>query len=422
MIAGVAVVTSGWTIAAWVFIKLRRRFGFRTWLIVPFSWTAWEGWLSWMGELAFPWSHLSLTQAGFSPILQIMEFTGIHGVSFWLVSINLLLFFLIFERRRVPVKMTGIGIILLLIIPILAQWNAGRYSPQQYETRRIGVVQGSIQAHDKWFKGTEFSWSIYDSLSRKCAEDSVELLVWPETALPTHLMHQSIYADKLSRLSDDLNCWILTGASDYNRIDSLYKPLNSAFLIGPHSGIVSRYAKRFLVPFGERVPFQKLCPQLGKLNFGQAEFLPGIRQTIFELPGKDNPVRFPVMICYESIFPRISRRAVSNGANLLVTISNDGWYGWTSEPSQIAALSRFRCIETRRSMARASNSGISALIDPRGREIKRTELYEPACIEADLPLIGGETFYVRFGVLFLIIITVIYGILLLYCAVIWRRS
>ncbi len=153
--------------------------------------------------------------------------------------------------------------------------------------------------------------------------------------------------------------------------------------------------------------------RLGNLNFGQAEFLPGLRSTLFKVDADGRKIIFPALICFESIFPDLVRKFARRGANLLVTISNDAWYGRSSEPFQIAAISRFRCIETRRSMARATNTGISQLVDPLGRTVKRSELFSTTWIIAELPLLSQETFYVKHGDLFLAVVTLFYGLALL---------
>ncbi|MDP8239103.1 MAG: apolipoprotein N-acyltransferase [Candidatus Hatepunaea meridiana] len=467
MMGAVLYVSTGWAIASWLFFKIRRILGFRAWLLAPFAWTAWEGLLAYIGELAFPWSILALTQTRFSALLQVMEFTGVFGVSFWVVSVNVLLFVSVMRWRNelcqvaTPDTTTEVltldtsthwrwsvaGLVLIIAVPLLSQLNTVKFKNAKLPSARVMVVQGNIPPAEKWTKGAKFSWAIYDSLTRAGVlqynnelnqfskelpgksgysikeypglpgHSILDLIVWPETAIPAHLMHQSVYADKLTELSDDLNCWILTGASDYCRTNYEGKPLNGAFLAGSGQGLVDRYAKVFLVPFGERVPFQWIIPQLGKLNLGQAEFLPGLKQTLFEVSQNESVFRFPAMICYEAIFPWISSDAVKRGADLLVTVSNDAWYGHSTEPEQIAALSRFRCIETRRSMVRASNNGISQLIDHLGREIEKTERFIPVCAISELPLCQVKTFYVTYGDLFLAVVTAVYGIFLVYAAI-----
>jgi len=416
LILAVAVLAPVWGAVAWLFLKIRARFGFKAWLLVPFSWTAWEGWLAHMGELAFPWPLLALTQTGFSPLLQIMEFTSALGVTFWVASFNIVLFTL-YEKRDVRVRRLALGgIIALIAVPLVAHLHALKYLDRNGDSLRTMVAQANVAAYEKWIKGPQFSWAIYDSLINAAASSGIDLVVLPETGLPAHLMHQSIYSEKFARLSSGLDLFIVTGASDYQRRDDEQRPLNAAFLAAPDRGIIDRCAKRFLVPFGERVPFQWIIPQLGKLNLGQAEFLPGLRPAVFRISRNDMDIRFPVMICYESIFPWIARSAVRRGANLLVTMSNDAWYGRSPEAEQIAALSRFRCIETRRSMARASNTGISLLIDPLGREIVRTGQFEKSFVAAELPICEAATFYVVHGDLFTAIITAVYGIFLLVAA------
>ncbi|MCF7810665.1 apolipoprotein N-acyltransferase [bacterium] len=420
MIATTAILVTGWMFAAWLFINLRRALGFKTWLLAPFSWIAWEGLLGRLGELAFPWPVLALTQSNFLPILQIMEFTGFYGVSFWVVTVNVALLFLISKPEEKMRQIAVVMLILIVLTPLITNLHARKYTRAGLPKARIMIVQGNIPARIKWLKGAAFSWAVYDSLTRVGASAEPDLVIWPETALPIHLRQQSSYINMLTGLVNRINAPILTGASDYERQGDEYRPLNSAFLAIPQYGLAERCVKRFLVPFGERVPFQALIPQGRKLNFGQAEFLPGRRSVVFEIPVNEIKVRFPVTICFESIFPQYSREAVKKGANLLVTISNDAWYGKSSEYFQIAALSRFRCIETRRSMARVSNSGISLMADHLGREIIRTKLFTEAQLSADLPLCEAETFYVKFGDVFLIIVTAVYGLVMVWTAIVYK--
>lgn len=254
----------------------------------------------------------------------------------------------------------------------------------------------------------------YDSLTRIAASKwDLDLVIWPETAVPSYLSVQSHFTASLTQLANDTKTTILTGASGYTRTNGENRSLNAAYLITPERGIADQYAKRQLVPFGERVPFQWLIPKLGNLNFGQAEFLPGPRPTIFGIPAFNIIAMFPALICFESAFPKLTRENVLNGANFLTTISNDAWYGISSENAQIAAISRYRSIETRRSMARASNNGVSFMCDPLGRIVNRTKLYQPDITVAKLPLITELTFYTKHGDLFLLTITIIFGIFLL---------
>lgn len=422
MIAVVALLSVGWGVASYLFILMKTRIGRIAWLFVPFSWTAWEGWLSNMGEIAFPWSLLALTQTRFEAILQVMEFTGIWGVSFWVVAINTVIFFIWQNKTPVEKRIAFIVFILLVIIPPAALLHAFKYYDDRQPTVGTLVVQGNLDPREKWIEGADYSWNIYDSLTRSVGDQEVDLVIWPETALPAHLIAQSHFIHKLSDLTNDLNLNLLTGAPGYCRVDDDIHSLNSAFLIHPGQAIVDQYSKRQLVPFGERIPFQWIYPKLGELSFGQAEFLPGLRPTLFEVFTRQVRINFPALICFESAFPQMTKDLVKRGANLLVTISNDAWFGRTSEPYQISELSRFRCIETRRSMARAANTGISFLADPLGRIIKQSDIFESDCLFAELPVLSVKTFYVRYGNLFLMIVTLVYGAGLIFALIKNRES
>jgi len=397
MLITVFILAAAWGTAAWIFGWLFRRLGAAAFLALPFSWTAWEGWLGHLGEISFPWPLLALTQDGFAPILQIMEFTGVWGVSFWVAALNTAIFFIWRNETRTQRWFGFAGLGLLSLIPFIAQWHAYSHYDIKSPTACIMVVQGNIKAEDKWIKGGDYSYVIYDSLTRLGAESGVDLAVWPETAIPENLMYHVFTQERVGRLADETGAAIITGASDYIRLESRSRPLNAAFLILPRQGIVDRCAKRQLVPMGERVPFQWLIPSLGNLNFGQAEFMSGPQPVVFKVPLGRDTLRFPTLICYESAFPNLTRDFVQCGANFLTAISNDAWYGRSSEPAQITALSRFRSIETRRAMARASNTGYSFLCDQLGQIVARTKLFEAAWTAAILPLCSETTFYVRFG-------------------------
>jgi len=418
MVATVGILAAGWGTAAWVFRIIYDQNRILAWLSIPFSWITWEGWVSHLGEIGFPWPLMALTQSNFEPVLQVMEYTGVWGVSFWVVTLNLILFI----GWRANVKFKRVVLMALLIwvaVPLFALNRAYRYYDTTSSVIRVSCVQGNIDPLDKWLSDPFLSWSIYDSLSRMGSKNSVDLTVWPETALPVNLMVMSYYTELISNLANNLNSSIITGASSRQKFKGVTRPLNSAYLIIPQQGIADHGAKRFLVPFGERVPFQEIIPPLGNLNFGQAAFLPGLRQNLFEVKTEDTICRFPVFICFESAFSGIARDAVRSGANFLVTISNDGWYGKSSEPHQIAALSRFRSIETRRSMARAANTGISLITDPLGRIISSTELEKRTSIRATVPLVSKITFYVRYGNWFLAVVSAIYGMCIVY--VVYRK-
>ena len=418
MLATVLILATGWGLAAILFRMIYDYNHKLAWFSIPFSWITFEGWVSHLGEIGFPWPLLALTQAEFDPALQIMEYTGVWGTSFWVVTLNLLLF-LGWRSGGIKKRVIIFAILISVSIPYIVLNRAYRYYDAELPVVSVSCVQGNIDPLDKWRSDPMLSWTNYDSLSRSASSEELDLLVWPETALPVNLPVMSYYTKLISDLSKELNCSIITGASARQKYNGITRPLNSAYLITPETGITQRGAKRFLVPFGERVPFQAIIPALGNLNFGQAEFLPDLYQNIFKVSTKVGECHFPVLICYESAFSGLARDAVLSGSNFLVTISNDGWYGSSSEPHQIAAISRFRCIETRRSMARAANTGISLIADPLGMVISSSALETSSRINAAVPLVSDITFYVKHGNWFLIITTFIYGVCLVF--VLYRK-
>ncbi len=320
------------------------------------------------------------------------------GVSFWVTAINVCIYSIVIERVRKLKVVALIVLFILTVIPLTALRHAASHSSDDVQTINAIVIQGNIPPYEKWVRGEEYSWTVYDSLTRKAVDEAgTGLVIWPETAIPSHLMHQSVYAAKLSELSRSLNVSILTGASDYRRIKGKYKPLNAGFLVEPGDGITQRCAKRVLVPFGERVPFQALFPQLGELNFGQAEFLPGSRPVLFATEINKDTIRFPAMICFESAFPAYCADFCRKGAEFLVVITNDMWFGPSSVPYQHAQMSVFRAVENRVPLARCANTGVSMFIDRWGRVKGQTNMFEEKLVYGSIKPEVSKSFYNHCG-------------------------
>jgi apolipoprotein N-acyltransferase len=171
-------------------------------------------------------------------------------------------------------------------------------------------------------------------------------------------------------------------------------------MLSPRGDLVLRYHKIQLVPFGEYVPLQPLITLGGrvaaKVIEQVADFTPGTEPVVGEALGH----RLGVFICYEAVFPHLVRRFAASGAELLVNITNDAWYGRTSAPHQHLAMTAFRAVENGRYLVRAANTGITAVVDPRGRVLERTELFERRAIVREVPIVPGLTFYARHGDVF----------------------
>ena len=381
---------------------LQGLWGRRATAAVPLLWTAQEYLLS-LGELGFPWLLLGHSQAVFPTLIQYATFTGVYGVSCWIALMNVLIFFVL-TGAQPRLRLVASGLLLLsLAIP----WLHGRalIPPSATDgaaTIRVGLIQPNLSRHEKWgSNGLERSFAVLEKLSRQAADQVPALLVWPETALPCYLRLRPNCKSRVEKLVGELQIPLLTGASDYDH--TRREPYNAAFFFRPGQTQLQSYAKMHLVPFGERTPFRDSIPLVRDIDWkiltgdlGPAEFAPGTRHTIFAHP----QANFATLICFESVFPNLVRKSVNAGAQLLVNITNDSWFGHTAGPYQHAQLSILRSIENRMAMARCATSGISVFIDPFGRTFQATDIFEPAMRVHELPIGQAHTFYTRHGDIF----------------------
>ena len=374
---------------------LLARWGSKALMLAPLLWTAQEYLLS-LGELGFPWLLLGHGQAAMPSFIQHAIWTGVFGVSCWVVGLNVLFYFGLVEPRRRLIA----AIFLAYLLPWLHAQSAFANAPTEHI--RIGLIQPNVTLAQKWGRnGLEHSFAALETLSRQAAARDPALLVWPETALPCYLSRHPDCRNRALALVDELAIPLLTGASDYDF--ALNEPYNAAFFLRPGNQDMVSYAKMHLVPFGERTPYRDDIPLLRDLDWtqltgdlGPAEFARGTRRTIFDLP--EHP--FAVLICFESIFPDLVRRHVAAGARILVNITNDSWFGRTAGPYQHALINAMRAVENRTSIARSATSGVSLFIDPFGRTYAASELFTTAALVADLPVGQSGTFYTRHGDLF----------------------
>jgi len=220
------------------------------------------------------------------------------------------------------------------------------------------------------------------------------VILWPETSLPFYVRLEAPRLRRLIGLAREVGVPILAGYPDA-RLDSNGDVLthNAAGLVLPSGSIAGQYEKIHLVPFGERIPFQGLFPFLGGFDLGQAEWTPGTRPVIFTHAGP----AFGVLICFESIFPGHTRRFALEGAQYLVNITNDEWFGRTAGPIQHADLAILRSVELGLSIARSANTGVSMLIDPYGRVEVRTPLFTEAIVTGDVKVGIGPTLFTQWG-------------------------
>jgi apolipoprotein N-acyltransferase len=386
-------------IPLFIFSLIQKRSYILSWLALPFLWVGME-YLRSVGELVFPWTNLGYTQSFYLPVVQFITFTGVYGLSFWVMAVALLLFGLIRalgEIKGVKAVCYVLSILLLIIVPYLHGRNVMR-QPTPSGSLKVGLLQGNISQDVKWDpQHLNYSFDTFFQLSREAARNEVDLVVWPETSAPCYLSHNLDLRTSVQSLVDELEVPFLVGAPEYKRLGARqFVYYNAAFYLRPGEKTIGSYYKNRLVPFSERIPFSDRVNILSDVHLGQADFSPGTELTIFDHP-KGN---FGVLICYESAFPGLVRGFVRKGADFLVNITNDGWFGKTSGPHQHAAMAIFRAIENRISIARCANTGVSMIVDQFGRTHQATELYTRTLVVGEVHSKGPTTFYSRYGDLF----------------------
>jgi apolipoprotein N-acyltransferase len=290
----------------------------------------------------------------------------------------------------------------------------------------IGIVQPNIDQAVKWDTAyREETLRQYERLTDKLGASS-DLVLWPEAATPFLFEREPEYQLRLVALATRAQAPLLFGSPALRYYpDRRPYLLNSAYLLSPDGHLLGRYDKQHLVPFGEYIPLKSsLLFFLDKLVEGIGDFEPGPGPTILSVAPRARsgevrsdsaaakPVKFGVLICYEVIFPDLVRRLAVNGAEFLVTITNDAWFGDSSAPAQHFSMVVFRSVENHLAFARSANTGISGFIDPFGRILEATPTFTEQVLQSRLQVGAPRTFYSRYGDVFA------YGCVIL-CALVW---
>ncbi len=374
----------------------------------PFLWTAIE-YIKSIGELGFPWVTIGYSQSFYLSLIQYVEYTSVYGVSFWVCLLNVGFYFIFINKYKKQHFIAGT--IFLIITFLLPLTFSGQYKSKKKPGTAftVALIQGNIDPYQKWEKGNrERSFFIYDSLSRTVGLDRVDLIIWPETATPAYLLRSRKKLPWVVGLVNDLKTPILTGTPDYEWIDKKnYKSYNSIALIDKPQGPFEIYSKIRLVPFGERIPYQDffffIKDILSKFNMGEGNFSPGDSLKLFKVLSRQKSgktTKIGGVICFESIFPEFVSSMVKKGADILVIVTNDGWYKKTGAPFQHAQMAVFRAIENRIDIARCANTGISMTIDRFGNIKKETGIFEKAVLIDEISTRTRMTYFTRNGHVF----------------------
>ena len=373
-----------------------------------FSWLAAAVWalLDWAQSwilTGFPWQQIGYSQHGNLSVLQFASVAGIYGLSFAVVLVNSAVTQAILVPRRI---LFCAGPVLVAVIGLVAFGNHRLATVQGQssaaEHARVVVIQGSIPQDAKWKadrqrRTTDHYIELTREFMAENAGEDFDLIVFPETALPYYLTDPFFdeYRDRVAGLARQLDTPILVGSLEGRREVAGYPIYNRAFLVDQTGELVDFADKVHLVPFGEYLPLPEIFSYLDQLTAESGRFTHGDSHRAIQVPEED--LRLGVFICYESIFPEITRILALDEANLLVNTTNDAWFGHTSAPYQHMAMAAVRAVETGLPLVRAANTGISGAVAPNGRVLAATELFQTTAIDVTLPSPVPATFYVRHG-------------------------
>jgi apolipoprotein N-acyltransferase len=374
-------------------VVLIRRFGTAGLLASPAAWVATEYLRAHLFG-GFPWIPLGNAVVTLLPVAQLASVVGVFGLS-WLLATLHACFALAATstgRRRVA---AGVGALGLLAAASL--WGSARVNEARL-TREgtpitVGLVQGNIPQLEKWDPARAPAiFERYLRMTREAAAKGARFIVWPESATPFYFDEDAVSAHEVRRTVQEIGVPLLFG-TDEVELGSPPRYYNSAFVLDSSGATSAVYRKVYLVPFGEYVPFSALLTFVGPLVEAVSAFSPGARVTMLPVNGH----MASTAICYEVVYPHLIRDGVLQGAELLTTITNDAWYGETSAPFQHFELAAMRAIEQGRYLARAANTGISGIVDPYGRVIARTPLFETTTVIGEVRFLQERTVYATIG-------------------------
>jgi apolipoprotein N-acyltransferase len=330
------------------------------------------------------------------PVAQLASVFGVYGLSALVVFVNAAIAFALITPGRARLKAIGAAAAAIIVTAAWGTWRiADGGLTREGTPLRVGLIQGNIAQEDKWNPAeARRIFTTYIAMTRDAVRRGAQFVIWPESSTP-FAFEEDVRGQAVRDLARETGVPILFG-SDQTVHGVEPRHYNAAFMIAPDGDTAAVYRKIHLVPFGEFVPMAEwlsFFPPLVQTLAGFAPFTPG-----------DSMVMLPVgrhlistAICYEVVYPSLVREAVDAGSRLITTITNDAWYGQSSAPYQHFALASMRAIEQGRYMARAANTGISGIVDPYGRVVRASPLFEQVALVEEVRLLSGKTVYSVLG-------------------------
>lgn len=365
----------------------------RGWLLVPLAWAAVEYFRTYF-LTGFPWNLIATAIIDYTALIQIDRFAGPYFVGVLMMVPAVVAAWLI---RTKPERVAAGMAVGATVIVVFVWWATGLVAsrlvvrPSGQPPKVAALLQPNISQEMRW--DNENLLLIYQrmmDMTQRAIAGGVAVVIWPESTVPLSYSSTDFYREGIESLSATHDVDIILG-SVAEAPDDPTRLWNAAFLVSGGK-TVGHYDKIKLVPFGEYVPLRKMLFFAEKLVRAVGEFQFGTN---------DRPLRgqfaYGPAICYEIVFPQITRRQVRNGADVLVTITNDAWYDGTAAPRQHLDQARLRAIESDRYLLRAGTTGISALVDPAGRILEELPMGQTGIIYAEFQPRTSVTPYVRFG-------------------------
>ncbi|MDA0713244.1 MAG: apolipoprotein N-acyltransferase [bacterium] len=353
----------------------------------------------------FPWGASAYALADIPLILQSVSLVGVYGLVFYIILVNAALAALCFSVNKPRHKSLRSFIIVTSFVTVVflvyGNIRLNNYEPDKLNSINVALLQGNIEQgiKNKTYLYAEEILQKFQKLQKQALQKPVDLVIWPEASFPYRVNSSNIF---MPHLKGEMPAAIVGGVfyEEFRmpgsaKLNTVH--YNTALIVAPDLKIEGRFDKNHLVPFGEYVPW----PFMQIAN----KVVPGL--GVFGRGGNFNPIKLPLLnhepvlagvtICYEGVFPEMSREFVINGAQILVNITNDAWYGVSSAPYQHLNMYKLRAVENGRSYIRATNTGVSGIVNSRGRVTHQTQLYEDAVVNATVFLDNDHTIYSFIG-------------------------
>jgi len=366
-------------------------------LIAPVLWICLEYCKSQLFT-GFPWENLGYSQYLNLYLIQFADILGVYGLSFLIILVNASLFEIITKRSKREYILAAAVSLVLVTVYIYGIFRVNNIDNllqnPSTPSMEVSLIQGNIDQSIKWNENFQKeTLNIYEDISIKNIPASGGLIVWPETAVPFNFQDENELSRQIRNLAIKTKSDFIFGSISYLRRSHYVDFYNSAYLLSPEGEVKGKYDKVHLVPYGEYVPLRNMFPFIKGLTAGIGDFSTG--DGYFPLSTADRKIG--ILICYEGILPFAARMYKNESAEILVNITNDAWFGSTSAPYQHLSMTIFRAVETRLYLVRAANTGISAIVDPRGQIVAKTNIFQKDSLKGNVKLFKIPTFYAKHG-------------------------